>query len=419
MPKALFFNVPAHGHVNPSLPLVAELVRRGHRVTYFLTEGFRADVEAAGAVLQPYATVRDDYFAGPGLDGSRPQKAACRLITTAGEILPQLLQAAASAKPDYILYDGMCPWGYLAARSLRLPAVVSLSLLPLALPPARELLTGEMLSILGPMMLRDFGTGVQAARRSRALGARYGVAPLGLANILNAPGDLAISYTSTYFQPYAERVADTVRFVGWTLREGRPDPAFSLEAAQGRRLIYISLGSLVSAGAAFFRTCIDAFGGRDEFVLISTGNRFGAEEFGALPSNVSVHPWVPQADVLRRAALFVTHAGLGSVHDGLYCGVPLLLVPQQAEQSLTARRVVALGAGLMVKREEVTVETMRSHAARLLAEPSFAHEAQRVGETLRAAGGMPRAADEIEGLLERYTGNSNDYPTPDYGRQLR
>ena len=286
MPKALFFNVPAHGHVNPSLPLVAELVRRGHQVTYFLTEGFRADVEAAGAVLQPYATVRDDYFAGPGLDGSRPQKAACRLITTAGEILPQLLQAAASAKPDYILYDGMCPWGYLAARSLRLPAVVSLSLLPLALPPARDLLTGEMLSILGPMMLRDFGTGVQAARRSRALGARYGVAPLGLANILNAPGDLAISYTSTYFQPYAERVADTVRFVGWTLREGRPDGAFSLEAAQGRRLIYISLGSLVSAGAAFFRTCIDAFGGRDEFVLISTGNRFGAEEFGALPSNV-------------------------------------------------------------------------------------------------------------------------------------
>ena len=45
MPKALFFNVPAHGHVNPSLALVAQLVRRGHQITYFLTPGFGAAVK--------------------------------------------------------------------------------------------------------------------------------------------------------------------------------------------------------------------------------------------------------------------------------------------------------------------------------------------------------------------------------------
>lgn len=401
MPKAFFFNVPAHGHVNPSLPLVAELVRRGHQITYFLTPGFQADVEATGALLQPYATVHDDYFSGPGLDGSRPQKAADRLITTAGEILPELLQAVSSARPDYILYDGMCPWGYLAARSLRLPAVVSLSLLPLALPPTRELLTWDMLRILGPMLLRDAGTGVQAVRRARALGEQYGVPPLSLPEILNAPGDLAISYTSRYFQPYADRVADTVRFVGWTLRENRTEATFSWEQAQDRRLIYVSLGSLVRAGAAFFRTCIDAFAGSDEFVLISTGNRFGAEELGALPPNVAVQSWAPQAEVLRRAALFVTHGGLGSVHDGLYCGVPLLVVPQQEEQLLTARRVVELGAGLLLRKQDVTVETIRAHAARLLTESDFACEARRIGETLRTAGGVAQAAAEIERLLRR------------------
>jgi MGT family glycosyltransferase len=401
MPKAFFFNVPAHGHVNPSLPLVAELARRGHHITYFLTPGFRVAIEATGAVLQPYAAVHDDYFSGPGLDGSRPQQAADRLITTAGEILPELLQAAAGAGPDYILYDGMCPWGYLAARSLHLPAVVSLSLLPLAPPPLRELLTWEMLKILGPMLLRDAATGVQAVRRARALGSQYGVPPLSLPEILNAPGDLAISYTSRAFQPYADRVADTVRFVGWTLQENRTEAPFSWEQAQGRRLIYVSLGSLVRAGAAFFRTCIDAFAGSDEFILISTGRRFGAEEFGALPPNVAVRPWVPQAQVLKRAALFVTHGGMGSVHDGLYCGVPLLVVPQQEEQFLTARRVVELGAGLLLRKGDVTVATIRAHAARLLAEPDFARQAGHIGETLRTAGGVAHAADEIERLLAR------------------
>lgn len=39
----------AFGHVNPTLELVTELVRRGVRVTYFCTEGFRTIVEPTGA----------------------------------------------------------------------------------------------------------------------------------------------------------------------------------------------------------------------------------------------------------------------------------------------------------------------------------------------------------------------------------
>lgn len=396
--KALFFNVPAHGHVNPSLPLVAALAQRGHQITYYATEGFRREIEAAGAALQPYATVRDDYFTGPGLDGSRPQQAAHRLITTTGEILPELVAAARRLQPDYILYDGMCPWGYYLARSLRLPAVASLSLLPFA-PSARDLLDLELLGIFAPAILRDFGAGMQAVRLAGALGKQYAVPPLGLGTILNAPGDLAVSYTSAYFAPNADSVPDTVRFVGWTLRESPAAAPFSLPEAEGRRLVYVSLGTLVAADQAFFRTCIDAFAGAGEYVLISTGRRFTAESFGALPPNIAVRPWVPQAEVLKRAALFVTHGGLGSVHDGLYCGVPLLLVPQQAEQSITARRVAELGAGLLLKQEAVNVETIRARAARLLAEPQFQRAAQHIGATLRAAGGAARGADEIEALL--------------------
>src|SRR5687768_7137098 len=115
MPKALFFNVPGHGHVIPSLPVVAELVRRGHQIIYFASEGYRKQVEATGAVFRAYSTVQDDYFTGSGLSGSVPQKVALALITTSEEILPELLEIARAEKPDYILFDGMCPWGALVA----------------------------------------------------------------------------------------------------------------------------------------------------------------------------------------------------------------------------------------------------------------------------------------------------------------
>ena len=57
MPKTLFFNVPAHGHINPSLPLVAELVQRGHEVTYFATESYRQRVADTGATVEIYPEV--------------------------------------------------------------------------------------------------------------------------------------------------------------------------------------------------------------------------------------------------------------------------------------------------------------------------------------------------------------------------
>ena len=132
---------------------------------------------------------------------------------------------------------------------------------------------------------------------------------------------------------------------------------------------------------------------------MSTGGRIAPESLGALPENVAVHSWVPQGEVLRRAALFVTHGGLNSIHDGLTLGLPLLLIPQQEEQTFNAMRVVELGAGLMLKRSQVTAERLRASATRLLTEPQFVAASRRIGDTLRTAGGVDKAADEIEHLL--------------------
>lgn len=98
------------------------------------------------------------------------------------------------------------------------------------------------------------------------------------------------------------------------------------------------------------------------------------------------------------------HAGCcgrqGKVLFDKNCGVPLLLVPQQEEQTFNARRVVELGAGQMIHKGQVTAQTLRSMSEQLLAESRFNAEANRVGDTFRAAGGAPRAADEIGSMLE-------------------
>ncbi len=401
MPKALFFNVPGHGHVAPSLPLVAELTRRGHEITYHASEGFRAAVEATGAAFQPYCTVGDDYFQSRGLHGGRPQKVALELLTTAEAILPELLASAASTPPDYVLFDGMCPWGYLAAHALRVPAVASLALAPPVSPPPSAMI--KLLPVFASVALRDFSAGIQATKLGRALARRYGAPrPTTFSSLLSCQGDISISYTSSEYQPFAGTVPASVRFIGWTMQETPAgQDGFSFDQAQGRRLVYVSLGTVNNDNSAFFRTCLAGFAGADVTVIMSTGGRIAPDSLGALPENIAVYSWVPQSQVLRRAALFVTHGGLNSIHDGLTLGLPLLLIPQQEEQTFNAMRVVELGVGLMLKKSQVTAERIRANALRLLAEPQFGAASRRIGDTLRTAGGVAKGADEIELLLAK------------------
>lgn len=54
MSTVAFLNIGMHGHVNPTLPVVSELVRRGHTVTYHTWPAFREAIEATGAAVHLY-----------------------------------------------------------------------------------------------------------------------------------------------------------------------------------------------------------------------------------------------------------------------------------------------------------------------------------------------------------------------------
>ena len=45
MSKIAFFCIPAHGHTNPTLGVVRELVSRGHEVHYYSYEMMRKKIE--------------------------------------------------------------------------------------------------------------------------------------------------------------------------------------------------------------------------------------------------------------------------------------------------------------------------------------------------------------------------------------
>ena len=214
-------------------------------------------------------------------------------------------------------------------------------------------------------------------------------------DLLFGHSDLTIVYTSREFQPRAETFDERFLFVGPSIAPRAEEVPFPWEGLRHPVVVYVSLGTLFNTEAGFYRDCFAALEGEDCQVVLSTGSGVGMEDLGRPPPNFIVQPYVPQLEVLRRAAAFVTHGGMNSVSESLSFGVPVVVVPQMGEQEIVGRRVEQLGAGLFLPKAAVTAEALRAAVRRVLSDESYRRQAAQVGETFRAAGGVRRAADAI------------------------
>jgi MGT family glycosyltransferase len=150
----------------------------------------------------------------------------------------------------------------------------------------------------------------------------------------------------------------------------------------GRPLVYVTLGTVFNK-PELLRRLLDGLDGSAS-ALVTTGRNVDPESLGGWPPNVRVERFVPQEQVLPGCDAVVAHAGSGSVRGALAHGLPLVLVPQGADQFDNAARCAAAGAAVVVPPEELTAGAVRTALARVLGEPSFAEAAQRVQAEIEA-----------------------------------
>ncbi|MCA9955076.1 MAG: hypothetical protein KC434_10170, partial [Anaerolineales bacterium] len=88
--KIIFLNVPGHGHVNPTLALVAELKQRGHHIIYYNNITFAASIQQSGAEFRPYPDPQPTAAALAEKASSLPQVSVW-LLEQSQRLLPWLL----------------------------------------------------------------------------------------------------------------------------------------------------------------------------------------------------------------------------------------------------------------------------------------------------------------------------------------
>ena len=156
----------------------------------------------------------------------------------------------------------------------------------------------------------------------------------------------------------------------------------------------MSLGTLHSGTDAFFRTCFDVLADLPARVLIAVGPHPDAARLGRPPANTLVRASVPQLEVLRHTAVFVTHGGMNSALEGLANGVPLVVIPQQFEQLIIDQAVADRGAGVVLRHNlsnrPVPPGELRAAVESTLADPSRHAAATALADTVGEGGGGSR-----------------------------
>ena len=385
MSKIVFFCIPAHGHTNPTLGVVRELVNRGHEVIYYSYNIMREKIESAGATFVSC----DDYDMEQKLDpkdavrvGKDLAFSTNLLVETTLSLDEHILEDMKQMQPDCIVADSMAVWGKAIALKLGIPFVSSTTTFAFNQHSAKIMKQG-----LGDLFKMIFSMGKINKDIKRLQDKGYPIKSV-LDIIQNDENTHTVVYTSPQFQPCAETFTDKYAFVGPSIR-----PATSEIEKTKDKLVYISMGTVNNDMLPLYKECINAFAETDYQVIMSVGNLVSMDAFGKLPANVSVYPSVDQIAVLEKADVFLSHCGMNSVNESLYFCVPLVMLPQTPEQGGVATRVEQVGAGIRLGKVNAT--SILDAVNTVLNDAAYQKNAAAISDGFKACSGAKGAADKI------------------------
>jgi zeaxanthin glucosyltransferase len=178
---------------------------------------------------------------------------------------------------------------------------------------------------------------------------------------------------------------------------GRIKVDFPWEQLTGEPVIYASMGTLLNGSAHIFRAIIEATAERKGFqVVLSLGDQVGPDQIGSIPKNAIVVKRAPQLEILKRASVCVTHAGLNTVLECLSQGVPQVGIPVSFDQPGVAARITEKKTGLVVAVEELTSEGLSDLLDRVINEDVYRQRARQFQKLIAETDGLTKAVDVLE-----------------------
>jgi MGT family glycosyltransferase len=405
----------AAGHLNPMTTLGYELQRRGHCVTVLGIEDAQPKVLAAGLEFRvigqsdfPKGATKDLFTQLGNLSGFKALQYTINWIANAANMcLRDAPEAIKAAGIEALLVDQASPEGGTVAEYLEIPFVSVCGALMLnreiSVPPFitswnyDPTWRGLLRNRVGYALLNRIGKSLRKVINDYRQ--QWNLSPYHNPNE-NYSQLAQLSQQPAEFEFPRRELPSVFHFTGPYSNPVSREPApFPYEKLTGQPLIYASMGTIQNQLLSIFQMIAEACVGLNAQLVIALGGGTSPESLPKLPGNPLVVDYAPQLELLQKATLTITHAGMNTTLESLSNGVPMVAIPITNDQPGVAARIAWTGTGEVIPLGKVSVEKLQKAVKLVLTEDSYKKNALRLQEAIHRAGGVSRAADIIEQVI--------------------
>lgn len=422
MSIVLAYSSPAIGHLFPMVPLLLELKSRGHevhlrtlpkQVQTMRDLGFHAeavDERLLEIEARDYLTksTKDALASSVDTFTSRARFDAPDFRAAMDDVGPDLALVDINSWGARIVaeHSGL-PWATFSPYTPPLqskgtpPFGPGLLPMPGLLGSARDAVVRRMvIGAVEKLMMPGMN-------RLRAEVSGGQLPPVRTADAFFRTAPLMLVTTAEPFEYAHPDWAPGIRMIGSVTWEPPVSTPPWLEGMQNPAVL-VTTSSEYQADENLVRTALEALA-KEPYTVVATlpaanagsagaTRASGTNAIHAIPDNARVEHFVPHSLVLDRAAVAITHGGMGSTQKALAKGVPVVVVPFGRDQHEVAARVLAADAGVRLSPRKLTPDSLREAVEKAR---DKAEGARRVAAGYAAAGGAVAGADALEELLSR------------------
>lgn len=373
--RIIFSGVPAFGHLLPLVPLARAARRQGHETAVLTSASMEGPIQAElpgvtflGAGPDPMTVAAQVALNHPGADPiNDPQPDTVADFFAGARIDLAYDESVAAARawgPDLIVVDAADQVGPIVAATLGVPyAMVSFG------PELPSEFSAPMLELAA----------VRYAERGLAMRPPIAIvdpAPGSFQVPGWQPNPLTVAYRA---EPYRR---DGVH--GAVVTHHEPERG-------DRPTVLVTLGTVFN-DAAVVTDIVAGLASLDAEVVVTLGVQLAAPPVEA--PNVSYETFRPLADLLPGVDVVVTAGGAGTVLAAASAAIPMVVLPQGADQFINAERARAAGVAVTVAAPRQVGEAVR----RVLDDGTIAARSRDVAAEIAA---RPGADDVLAELVRR------------------
>lgn len=429
MARFLFTCWPFVGHVNSQVSVAKALQARGHEVAFYTGESARGILEQEGLIVLPFQQVEEDRVwkcvkevevgAPDGRQSARLVARAFRewLVDTIPGQVDDLHAIIDNWRPDALVTD-LSMWGPILIlwETTGIPVALSSTFMGPLIPgpdappwgfglpsprTSRGRLLARVITVATDLLARGF------QKRVNRMRAFHGLPALGCSvNVFTGKLPLYLVGSIPELDYNRRDLPPSVHYVGpcvWSKPTGEPPPRWLDALPRDRPWVHVTESTLRYGTPLVLRAAAQGLADVPVEAILTTGRHRDPEalDLGPRAANIHVERWVSHGDLLPRCSAVVTTGGAATIIASIQAGVPLVIVPTTWDKPDNAQRIVEAGAGVRLDPRQCRPAKLRAAVERVLHEPGFRLQAQRLARNLAAVPGPTRAAE----LLESMTGS--------------